>query len=39
MGDALAVTLSVLKGFRPEDFARFHPGAARAGACSPACPT
>lgn len=26
MGDALAVTLSVLKGFRPEDFARFHPG-------------
>lgn len=26
MGDALAVTLSQLKGFRPEDFARFHPG-------------
>lgn len=26
MGDALAVTLSVLKGFKPEDFARFHPG-------------
>lgn len=26
MGDALAVTLSALKGFRPEDFARFHPG-------------
>ena len=26
MGDALAVTLSVVKGFRPEDFARFHPG-------------
>jgi arabinose-5-phosphate isomerase len=26
MGDALAVTLSVRKGFRPEDFARFHPG-------------
>lgn len=26
MGDALAVTLSVLKGFQPEDFARFHPG-------------
>ncbi len=26
MGDALAVTLSSLKGFKPEDFARFHPG-------------
>ena len=26
MGDALAVTLSALKGFKPEDFARFHPG-------------
>lgn len=26
MGDALAVTLSTLKGFQPEDFARFHPG-------------
>lgn len=26
MGDALAVTLSVLKGFQPADFARFHPG-------------
>ncbi|WP_229007288.1 MULTISPECIES: SIS domain-containing protein [unclassified Methylophilus] len=26
MGDALAVTLSTLKQFRPEDFARFHPG-------------
>jgi arabinose-5-phosphate isomerase len=26
MGDALAVTLSVMKGFQPEDFARFHPG-------------
>ncbi len=26
MGDALAVTLSQRKGFRPEDFARFHPG-------------
>jgi arabinose-5-phosphate isomerase len=26
MGDALAITLSVQKGFQPEDFARFHPG-------------
>ena len=26
MGDALAVVLSTLKGFQPEDFARFHPG-------------
>ena len=26
MGDALAVTLSTLKQFRPEDFAKFHPG-------------
>jgi arabinose-5-phosphate isomerase len=26
MGDALAVTLMELKGFSPEDFARFHPG-------------
>ncbi len=26
MGDALAVTLSTLKQFMPEDFARFHPG-------------
>ncbi|WP_428241838.1 KpsF/GutQ family sugar-phosphate isomerase [Gynuella sp.] len=26
MGDALAVTLSSLKNFQPEDFARFHPG-------------
>jgi arabinose-5-phosphate isomerase len=26
MGDALAVALSTLKGFQPEDFARFHPG-------------
>lgn len=26
MGDALAVTLSTLRGFKPEDFARFHPG-------------
>ncbi|MER2555132.1 MAG: KpsF/GutQ family sugar-phosphate isomerase [Thauera sp.] len=26
MGDALAVTLSTLRGFQPEDFARFHPG-------------
>jgi len=26
MGDAFAVSLSVLKGFQPEDFARFHPG-------------
>lgn len=26
MGDALAVTLSTLKEFKPEDFARFHPG-------------
>ncbi|MGD9685929.1 MAG: SIS domain-containing protein [Desulfobacter sp.] len=26
MGDALAVALSTLKGFKPEDFARFHPG-------------
>lgn len=26
MGDALAVTISTLNNFRPEDFARFHPG-------------
>lgn len=26
MGDALAVCLMELKGFRPDDFARFHPG-------------
>jgi arabinose-5-phosphate isomerase len=26
MGDALAVTLMELRGFSPEDFARFHPG-------------
>ena len=26
MGDALAVVLSTLKDFQPEDFARFHPG-------------
>lgn len=26
MGDALAVVLSTLQGFQPEDFARFHPG-------------
>ncbi|MGE3610250.1 MAG: SIS domain-containing protein [Bacteriovoracaceae bacterium] len=26
MGDALAVVLSTIKNFRPEDFARFHPG-------------
>lgn len=26
MGDALAVALSVKRGFQPEDFARFHPG-------------
>lgn len=26
MGDALAVALSALRGFQPEDFARFHPG-------------
>lgn len=26
MGDALAVALSVSRGFQPEDFARFHPG-------------
>jgi arabinose-5-phosphate isomerase len=26
MGDALAVALSESKGFRPEDFARYHPG-------------
>lgn len=28
MGDALAVTLIERKGFRPEDFARLHPGGA-----------
>jgi arabinose-5-phosphate isomerase len=28
MGDALAVVVLGLKGFRPEDFARFHPGGA-----------
>lgn len=26
MGDALAIVLSKLKNFQPEDFARFHPG-------------
>ena len=26
MGDALAVALSTIKDFKPEDFARFHPG-------------
>ncbi len=26
MGDAIAVVLSNLRGFKPEDFARFHPG-------------
>ncbi len=26
MGDAIAVSLSTIKGFKPEDFARFHPG-------------
>lgn len=26
MGDALAVVLSQVRGFQPEDFARFHPG-------------
>ncbi len=26
LGDALAITLLTLKNFRPEDFARFHPG-------------
>jgi len=26
MGDALAIVLSVKRGFQPEDFARFHPG-------------
>jgi arabinose-5-phosphate isomerase len=26
MGDALAITLMELKGFGPDDFARFHPG-------------
>lgn len=26
MGDALAVSLSTLRGFQPSDFARFHPG-------------
>ena len=26
MGDALAVTLMEARGFKPEDFARFHPG-------------
>jgi len=28
MGDALAVVVLQMKGFRPEDFARFHPGGA-----------
>lgn len=28
MGDALAVVVLQLKGFQPEDFARFHPGGA-----------
>ncbi|MGZ3254602.1 MAG: CBS domain-containing protein, partial [Burkholderiaceae bacterium] len=26
MGDVLAIVLSILRGFKPEDFARFHPG-------------
>lgn len=26
MGDALAIALSTVRGFQPEDFARFHPG-------------
>ncbi len=26
MGDALAITVSEQRGFRPEDFARYHPG-------------
>jgi arabinose-5-phosphate isomerase len=26
MGDVLAVVLSTMRGFQPEDFARFHPG-------------
>lgn len=28
LGDALAIGLMVAKGFRPDDFARFHPGGA-----------
>ncbi len=28
VGDALALTVSHLRGFQPEDFARFHPGGA-----------
>jgi len=28
LGDALALVVSRLRGFRPEDFARFHPGGA-----------
>src|SRR5664279_6103281 len=26
MGDALAITLMEMKGFSPDDFARYHPG-------------
>lgn len=36
MGDALAVALMNERGFRAEDFARFHPGGVSADGCSPA---
>jgi len=35
LGDALAVALLDARGFKPEDFARSHPGGSLAGVCSP----
>ena len=37
MGDALALTVSRLRGFRSEDFARFHPGGAIGRSLSRVC--
>ena len=37
MGDALALTVSRLRGFRSEDFARFHPGGALGRSLSRVC--
>lgn len=37
MGDALALTVSRLRGFRSEDFARFHPGGALGRSLSHVC--
>ena len=39
MGDALAMALLDARGFRPEDFARSHPGAPWGASCSPTCTT